>query len=89
MQFSTLTVIKQLILSKLFLMNCARNSNRNYCRGSIHSKFTLSCIGHVIDGWELLYEKGSDHVYLSHFIETLASNKFKTQFSVFFSLYGR
>lgn len=45
-------VSEQLILSKLFLMNRASDSSENRCTGPIHSKFTLSCIGHVIDAWK-------------------------------------
>lgn len=62
-------------------MNCASNSNGNYCRDSIHSKFTLSCIGHVIDGWKYSTEREvtmcSFSFYIYIYIETLASNKFK------------
>lgn len=69
-------VTNQPILSKLLLMNYASDSSGKHCRDSIYSKFTLSCIGHVIDSYK--YEKGSDHVYFSHFIfYILNSGKFQ------------
>ena len=63
--FKFLNFPNNTFLLKLLLITCVKCSARNNLVDPIHSEFTVSCIGHVIDGYKFPAGKLSNHMYIT------------------------